>query len=209
MNSILLKINNTFTADVGDMEQQVDPDSDEALMIRYCSGSTAAFDSLYLRHKGGLYRFFLRQCGQKELAEELFQDVWIKLINARHHYEKTAKFTTYLYRIAHNRLIDHYRHMGSSQYALRVDGDNQAVVERSGDNNSATTLLEQMEVHQQIKVAIAKLPFEQREAFLMQQEGHLSLNDIAEIAGTTRETIKSRLRYAMKKLREQLGEKAS
>ena len=82
---------------------------DEELMNRYRDGDAHAFEVLYTRHKGPLYRYLLRQCGAAALAEELFQDVWMKLIRARERYETRAKFTTYLYHLAHNRLIDHYR----------------------------------------------------------------------------------------------------
>src|SRR5262245_38611356 len=83
--------------------------SDEELMLLYRDGDAGAFDALYARHKGGLYRYVLRQCRSTALAEELIQDVWMNLIRARAAYTVQAKFTTYLYRLAHNRLIDHYR----------------------------------------------------------------------------------------------------
>jgi RNA polymerase sigma factor (sigma-70 family) len=62
--------------------------------------------------RAGLYRYLLRQCREPAAAEELFQDVWMNLIRARAGYTVQAKFTTYLYRLAHNRLIDHYRKHG-------------------------------------------------------------------------------------------------
>jgi RNA polymerase sigma-70 factor (ECF subfamily) len=83
--------------------------TDEELMLLYRDGDAGAFDALYARHKGGLYRYLLRQCRDAAAAEELFQDVWMNLIRARAGYTVQAKFTTYLYRLAHNRLIDHYR----------------------------------------------------------------------------------------------------
>ena len=83
--------------------------SDEELMLGYRDGDAAAFDVLYARHKGGVYRYLYRQCRDAAAAEELFQDVWMNLIRARAGYTVQAKFTTYLYRLAHNRLIDHYR----------------------------------------------------------------------------------------------------
>ena len=86
--------------------------SDEDLMLAYAAGDAAAFDPLYARHKGGVYRYLLRQCRQGGVADELFQDVWMNLIRARASYEPTAKFATWLYRLAHNRLIDHYRASG-------------------------------------------------------------------------------------------------
>src|SRR3954468_4317180 len=82
---------------------------DEELMLAYARGSIHAFDALYRRHKGPLYRYVLRQCRDAASAEELFQDIWANLVRARASYVVTAKFTTWLYRLAHNRLIDHYR----------------------------------------------------------------------------------------------------
>ena len=94
---------------------QNDNPSDEELMERYRDGDAGAFDALYGRHKGGVFRYLARQCGNRGTAEELFQEVWMNLIRARAAYTVQAKFTTYLYRLAHNRLVDHYRaHAGSA-----------------------------------------------------------------------------------------------
>ncbi len=208
MNSISLKAGEQIAPISKYMAQHANSndDNDEQLMTQYCEGSAVAFEKLYARHKGGLYRFFLRQCHSHDIAEELFQDVWMKLVNARDSYEQSAKFTTYLYRVAHNRLIDYYRHLSSSQYSKRINGDHQETIEQTGDGFSQIDSLEQSEVNAAVHEAIMGLPFEQREALLMQQEGVLTLAEIADISGTSRETIKSRLRYAMSKLREQLGE---
>jgi len=81
--------------------------SDEDLMLAYAAGDAAAFDVLYARHKGGVYRYLLRQCHHSGVADELFQDVWMNLIRARASYVASARFTTYVYKLAHNRLIDH------------------------------------------------------------------------------------------------------
>jgi len=83
--------------------------SDERLMLAYRDGDTAAFEALYTRYRSRLYRHLAHQCGDARLAEEFYQDIWLKVINARADYEPLAKFSTWLYRIAHHRLIDHYR----------------------------------------------------------------------------------------------------
>lgn len=206
MNSISWSVTNGLPNTYDVMDQKLDQDSDESLMLAYSNGSQVAFEKLYRRHKGGLFRYFFRNCHSRDIAEELFQDVWMKVVNARASYEQSAKFTTYLYRIAHNRLVDHYRHLSSAQHAMRSEGDNQEIVENQDDNLTVNQILEQQETNNALKAAVQALPFEQREAILMQQDGHLSLADIAEVVGTSRETIKSRLRYAMQKLRDQLGE---
>ncbi len=83
--------------------------SDEQLMQQYAKGDVLAFEQLYARHKGGLYRYCLRQINHAAKAEECFQEVWMKLINSRVNYQPRALFTTYLYRIAQNHIIDTFR----------------------------------------------------------------------------------------------------
>jgi RNA polymerase sigma-70 factor (ECF subfamily) len=182
--------------------------SDEDLMLAYAAGDAAAFDALYARHKGGVYRYLLRQCRQGSVADELFQDVWMNLIRSRASYAPTAKFTTWLYRIAHNRLIDHYR--ASGQVVL-VSADDDAHIDAVGaipadcrDEPDLRAI--NHELGARLKSAVAALPAAQREAFLLQQEGRLSLAEIAELTGVGVETIKSRLRYALNKLRRDLSD---
>jgi len=180
--------------------------SDEDLMLAYAAGDAAAFDALYARHKGGIYRYLLRQCRQGGVADELFQDVWMNLIRARASYVPTAKFTTWLYRLAHNRLIDHYR---ASGHLTLVSADDEAHEDAvaalpgaRGDEPQAR--VENRELGERLRSAVASLPPAQREAFLLQQEGGLSLAEIAELTGVGTETVKSRLRYALAKLRSDL-----
>ena len=181
---------------------------DEDLMLAYAAGDAAAFDTLYARHKGGVYRYLLRQCRQGGVADELFQDVWMNLIRARASYVPSAKFTTWLYRLAHNRLIDHYR--ASGQVSL-VSADDEAHADtvaalsaHQGDQPERRA--ENQELGARLKAAVAALPLAQREAFVLQQEGGLSLADIAELTGAGLETVKSRLRYASDKLRAELAD---
>jgi RNA polymerase sigma-70 factor (ECF subfamily) len=176
---------------------------DEELMLRYRDGDAGAFDALYGRHKGGIYRYLLRQCRNGALAEELFQDVWMNLIRARGSYEVNAKFAIYLYRIAHNRLIDHYR-KNAHAAVLSYDDDTgpwidepAALAQTQPDANcdlrqQAARLME----------LLAGLPEAQREAFVLQQEAGMNIKEIAVATGVTHETAKSRLRYAMVKLRQ-------
>ena len=180
--------------------------TDENLMLAYAAGDAAAFDALYARHKGGVYRYLLRQCRQGGVADELFQDVWMNLIRARASYAPTAKFTTWLYRLAHNRLIDHYR---ASAHLTLVSADDEAHVDAiaalpgvRGDEPQVRA--ENRELGERLRAAVAALPPAQREAFLLQQEGGLSLAEIAELTGVGTETVKSRLRYALAKLRGDL-----
>lgn len=181
--------------------------TDEALMERYRDGDAGAFDLLYTRHKGGVYRYMLRQCGERGVAEELYQDVWTNLIRVRDGYMVTAKFTTWLYRLAHNRLIDHYRRQGG-RGAVSCDTDeNLAPLEvpasRAADPAVGLDIKQQAGRLLQL---ISELPEPQREAFLLQQESDMSVGDIAEATGVNRETAKSRLRYALARLRAGMRE---
>jgi len=172
--------------------------NDETLMLAYCGGDTAAFESLYNKHKGSVYRYLKRQCGNEATAEELFQDVWINIIKARQRYKASAKFTTWLYHIAHNRLIDHYRK--NSRLPSSYDED---LTDELEDDDQPDLISEINRSRQAEKLlnCISQLPEAQRESFLLKEESGLSLIDIADVAGTSRETIKSRLRYALNALR--------
>jgi RNA polymerase sigma-70 factor (ECF subfamily) len=181
--------------------------SDEELMLCYRDGDAGAFDALYARHKGGVYRYLLRQCREAAAAEELFQDVWMNLVRARAGYTVQAKFTTYLYRLAHNRLIDHYRkHSHATVVSFEDEGEEAIAQVPDEHERPADDALDAKRQAARLMELIAGLPEAQREAFLMQQEGGMSIEEIAQATGVTRETAKSRLRYAMAKLRQGLRE---
>ena len=182
--------------------------SDEDLMLAYAAGDAAAFDALYARHKGGVYRYLLRQCRDAGIAEQLFQDVWMNLIRVRASYQPSAKFTTWLYTLAHNRLIDHHRAAGRVTLVSADDESHADVVgalpasRRSEPESRALN----RELGARLKDAVAALPPAQRDVFLLQQEGGLTLEEIAALTGVGAETVKSRLRYAMNKLRAELAD---
>ena len=180
--------------------------SDEDLMLAYAAGDAAAFDTLYARHKGGVYRYLLRQCREGGVVDELFQDVWMNLIRARASYAPTAKFTTWLYRLAHNRLIDHYRASGHLTLVSADDEAHEEIVASlpGARGDEPQVRAENRELGERLRAAVAALPPAQREAFLLQQEAGLSLAEIAELTGVGTETVKSRLRYAVAKLRGDL-----
>jgi RNA polymerase sigma factor (sigma-70 family) len=184
-----------------------DVDADEALMLAYRDGDAGAFDRLYARHKGPVYRYLRRQA--QNHADELAQDVWMRVINARGGYDVRARFTTWLYTIAHNRLMDHFRARGREAERIAQtadpDGDPDAVLEEQPHPDPPPErLLERREAAARILAALDALPDAQREAFVLQQEGELSVEEIATVTGVTRETAKSRLRYALAKLRASL-----
>jgi RNA polymerase sigma-70 factor (ECF subfamily) len=175
--------------------------SDEALMMAYRDGDARAFELLYARHRGGLYRFVLRQCATRSIADELFQDVWTNVIAARGRYVPSAKFSTFLYQVARNRVIDFYRATGRRREDAEEDDpvDPPAPVAAQPDR-----MLERRQHASRMLAAIESLPPVQREAFLLHEEGGFTLEEIAQITEVGRETVKSRLRYALARLREQL-----
>ncbi len=188
--------------------------SDEALMLAYGTGDAAAFEELYRRWRGRLFRYLQHQCGNAARAEELYQDVWLKVVGARGHYEVAAKFSTWLFRIAHNRLIDHWR--ASGRQAVEVlasydDDDDDPPADACAElaapaDQGPERLLERRDLAARMATAIAALPAAQRETFLLVEEGEMTLEEIAAATGTSRETAKSRLRYALAKLRADLKE---
>ncbi len=175
--------------------------TDETLMLRYAAGEAAAFGPLYARHKDGVWRYLLRGSGNEASTAELFQEVWASVVKSRHGYQPTARFATWLYRLAHNRLIDHWRaakpHEALDEEAQQLAGlEHETPAARATQSEQGTRLLK----------ALAALAPEQREAFLLQAEAGLSLEDIAATQGVGRETVKSRLRYALVKLRKELAD---
>jgi RNA polymerase sigma-70 factor (ECF subfamily) len=168
--------------------------ADEELMLAYGRGDAAAFDVLYRRHRGALYRFVLRAIKQGPAAEELFQEAWIRVIEARSRYAPSAKFTTWLYTIAHNLLVDHWRKKGLTVVSLDTED---VAVESANPARRA----EAREAVARFLQALEALPPAQREAFLLHEEAGLSVAEIAAATGTNEEAAKSRLRYALAKLK--------
>ena len=177
--------------------------NDDLLMLAWVGGDAAAFEILYGRHRGPLYRFLLRQLGNQALADEFFQDVWQRVIAARAGWKPDAAFSTWLFRIAHNRLNDHWR-AAKHRPAAPEDGDERAA--RVPDPSNPERELSQFEQRRRLQLALEELPEEQREVVLLRLEQELSLEEIGAITGVGRETVKSRLRYAMDKLRSKLNE---
>lgn len=169
---------------------------DSALMLRYGDGDVAAFDQLYGRHKDSLYRYLLRLSLNPQIAEDVFQETWGKIIKARFSYRPTAKFSTYLFRIAHNCFIDYVRR--NKRHGNETDIDPDSSVD---PGEAPAQIVERLIARERLQVALGALPEDQRDAFLLYEEGGLSLDDIALVTGVSRETAKSRLRYANGKLR--------
>ena len=180
------------------------PADDGALMLRYRNGDAQAFETLYQRHKQALYRYLHRMCRSPETADDLFQEVWSRVIVSAERYEVRAQFKTYLFRIAHNCAIDHFRRSGRQP----VDGahdvmDMQEVLPGVTHEQPEVRASEQ-QLQDDFRRALQQLPAEQRETFVLYEESGLGLEEIGNVTGVAMETAKSRLRYAVTKLRAAL-----
>jgi len=173
---------------------------DDALMLAYANGEAPAFEELYGRHKAGLLAFLRRQCSSVETCEELAHDTWMAVIKQAANYqanESGAQFKTWLYRIAHNRLVDHWRKHGSTAKVLFEELSD--VVSNDQAHNYQASIDSNLQLDD-LLANLAVLSAEQTEALLLKVEG-FSHAEIAEITSTKQETVKSRLRYAAKHLK--------
>ena len=172
--------------------------TDAALMKAYANGNMEAFESLYNRHRGPLYRYILRQVGDAATANDLYQGSWEKIIRARENYRASAPFQAWMYRIAHNHVMDYFRRTRPLTDILpdEIESDNPGPDKQLLDDHRATDL----------RQAVKQLPAEQKDVLLLKLEAGLDMQTIAEVTGVNRETAKSRLRYAIGKLKKTLGE---
>jgi RNA polymerase sigma-70 factor (ECF subfamily) len=182
----------------------IKPGSDEALMLRYAGGDMEAFQRLYERHRGGLYRYFLRQSNQS-VAEELFQDVWMRVVQSRKRYRPKAAFKTWLYTLARNRMFDHWRREGVRSVQNAESGDDSPGIIIPDANPGPQRLVDSRDCLEQLLQLVSGLPKVQRQTFLLRHEAGMSLAEIADTMSTRAETAKSRLRYAMDRLRSAIA----
>jgi RNA polymerase sigma-70 factor, ECF subfamily len=177
---------------------------DATLMLRYRDGDARAFELLYERHKGPLYRYLQRMCGRREVADDLFQEVWSKVIASRSRYEVRAQFNTFLFRIAHNCAVDYFRRSGRPFEGPAADIDELAEQIGAVEHEQPDAAASEEQVRSDFRRALAELPAEQRDVFVLYEESGLTLEEIGRITGVAMETAKSRLRYAVGKLRTAL-----
>jgi len=161
-------------------------------MLAYQKGDAAAFECLYHRHKDALFSFLYRSFPREAVIEEIAQETWMAVINRVSQYQPTARFKTWLYQIARNRLADYWRRKDNQHQSM------DSVPEPSVNNVEANVL------GQDVLTAIGRLPNEQKDALLLHEQG-FTYREIADITGALEETVKSRLRYGRKELRAQLG----
>jgi RNA polymerase sigma factor (sigma-70 family) len=188
----------------------VDP-SDETLMLHYAQGQVAAFNTLYARYELSMWRYIYRSVQNQATADELVQDVWFAIARAAASYEPQrngAKWKTWAFTMAHHRIVDHWR---TAKQHTSIDAEDDEAIQLRAQliADSGFGPLRQIESREQARALIAavdSLPLEQREAFLLQAEGGMGVEEIAACIGVTFETAKSRLRYARSKLKTLLAE---
>jgi RNA polymerase sigma-70 factor (ECF subfamily) len=173
--------------------------NDSALMLRYKAGDASAFEMLYRRHNDSLFRYLMRLSRHRDTAEDLFQEAWGKIINSRDNYRPTAKFSTFLFRVAHNCFIDHLRK--NKRHTAETSFDPDLTASPDGEPEQMT---ERHLARRRLDAWLGQIPPEQRDVFLLYEEAGLSIDEIATITGVNRETTKSRLRYAANKLKAAL-----
>jgi RNA polymerase sigma-70 factor (ECF subfamily) len=191
---------------------RVRDDSDEALMLRYRDGDVRAFEVLVKRHRKPLYNFILRFVRDAAQTEDVLQETFLRVIKGAEAYERQAKFTTWLYTIARNLCVDASRR-GKHRKAQSLDApangeeDGSPLIDLVADGKDGVDRQAiGRELQARIKQAIEALPEEQREIFLLREMADLQFNEIAKVVGCPENTVKSRMRYALEKLREALEE---
>ena len=172
-------------------------------MRAFQRGDARAFELLYHRHRLPLHGWLVRQAGNAAIAEELFQETWLTLVRQRDQWQPVASLRTYLFRLARSRLIDHLRAQGRRGEALSLDED--GAPEPACPVADAASGWEQRATAEALRRCLDALPAAQREAFLFSEERGFSLADIAAVTGATAEAVKSRIRYAIDKLRHCLA----
>ncbi|MCB1567278.1 MAG: RNA polymerase sigma factor [Xanthomonadales bacterium] len=175
--------------------------NDEELMLAYASGDMAAFEALYARHRGPLYRFIARGLSPRASTDECFQETWARVVHARERYRPEAKFSTWLYQIAQRLMIDQYRR---ARPQVSLDDEDAPIPLAQEEQVQPDHSLSRFEEARRLQQALAELPDDQRIVLQLRLEQELTLEAIGEITGVGRETVKSRLRYAMDKLRARL-----
>ncbi len=188
-------------------------EADEALMLSYQQGEVRAFEILLTRHRKPVFNFILRFVGSRELAEDLLQETFLRVIKGAENYKRKAKFTTWLYTIARNLCVDQsrrkkHRKAQSLDAPLSRDGEGAGTLldvlpgsEMGSDRKAVSN-----ELHHRLHHAIAALSEEQREVFLMREFLDMPFRQIADVVGVPENTVKSRMRYALDKLRIELDE---
>jgi RNA polymerase sigma-70 factor (ECF subfamily) len=195
----------------GPSKRSHDP-PDETLMLRYQQGDRAAFAQLVRRHQAPLFNFALRQVRVPQVAEDVVQESFVRVVQNAADFKHEARFTTWVYTITRNLCIDHLRKRAlrkhpSLDQSRGEEGDGPTLGEQTADPRASVEReATGTELKERIARAVDKLPDEQREVFLMREIANLPFKEIAEITGVPENTVKSRMRYALERLQEALSE---
>ncbi len=187
-------------------------DTDEDLMVLYQRGEVRAFEVLLTRHRKPVYNFILRFVGDKETAEDLLQEAFMRVIRGAEAYKRQAKFTTWLYTIARNLCVDQTRRRKHRKHAsldapMDASDDSGTLLDVIPSNEMASDRKSvNKQLHATMQRAIEALSEEQREVFLMREFLDMPFKQIADVVGVPENTVKSRMRYALEKLRLELDE---
>lgn len=189
--------------------------SDETLVIRFREGDRTALAVLVRRHQTSLYNFALRQLRERTAAEDVVQEAFVRVAQSAAEFKVEARFTTWMYTIVRNLCIDHVRKAAHRRHASLDES-------RRGEEAEGPTLGEQTadsrvpadversavgtELRKRITAAIESLPEDQREVYLLREISNLKFKEIADITGVPENTVKSRMRYALERLQEALGD---
>jgi RNA polymerase sigma-70 factor (ECF subfamily) len=184
-------------------------------MMRFQGGDRDAFAALVRRHKNAVYNFVVRQVRVPSVAEDLVQDVFVKVVQSAGDFKHEARFSTWAYAIARNVCIDHLRkmslrrHPSLDQHVSQDDADGPTLGERTADSRPGASVERAAigtELGQLIARAVENLPPDQREVFLLREIANIPFKEIAEITSVPENTVKSRMRYALERLQEALAE---
>ncbi len=176
-------------------------ESDERLMLRFQGGDARAFEVLVRRHRTPLFSFLHRLTGDRGRAEDLCQEAFLKVVRASGTWEPRARFQTWLYAIARNQAVDEARR----QAFRRAEPLEGCAAEAASEDPPPDGLAEGALLRPRLEAALAALPEEQREVFLLREYAGLRFPEIAEVTGVPENTVKSRMRYALEALRERLA----
>lgn len=185
---------------------------DETLMLRYQQGDRTAFAQLVRRHQAPLYNFALRQVRVPQVAEDVVQETFVRVVQNAPDFKHEARFTTWVYTITRNLCIDHLRKRALRKHpsldeSRGEEGDGPTLGEQTADPRASVEReATGTELKERIARAVDTLPDEQREVFLMREIANLPFKEIAEITGVPENTVKSRMRYALERLQEALAE---
>lgn len=182
--------------------------SDHELIQLYGKGDTAALETLVLRHKDKIFSSILYLVKDKYLAEDLFQDVFIRIIDTIRNgrYSEEGKFLPWALRIAHNLCVDHFRKVKRSPSIKNADNKDIFEVLNFAEPGAEVKLMKRQS-HHLVKEMLDKLPAEQREVIVLRHFGNLSFKEIASLTQCSINTALGRMRYGLNALRKMMEEK--